>query len=498
MKGKNIAAGVGDRTFDVSIRDNDLVGAIECDKGTTAAGDGALLSLTGSKRPAAGTYRVGVTGQGAAGAYRILFRDPGTDADRRNAGRVRDRPGAESGRGRSAVLRDRQGHPDRPAGQLRPDGDRRRSGQRARGGQHRARRVRREPDRARRVLRVRRQPTPAATRRRSRSTCQGQLEPRRARTSCTATRHAGVITDDTAIGGCCRTSSGAADLRPSPTASTTAVKVRGRSVPATPAPSRSVSNQGRRQHRCPRVRRERRRRKRLAHRRSLTPGIYRVGITGKAGSATTSGAFQLSVRDDAFATVTAASRLGCSAANGYVNVPISAGKEYFAVVKGADRGQAGAYTLSVADMTAVTTNQGCGADNSAPDAYFYFNVATPRRAATSPIDMNGSTLTGAFELFNPAGTSLGCTRAAAAAPGPAAGQQLLRRGARHEHRGGRRRAAVRAVDPRRRDVNAAQLLRLRRGGRQLRHQADPAGRYLLRRRHRQLEHAAGRPRAPTR
>ena len=68
---------------------------------------------------------------------------------------------------------------------------------------------------------------------------------------------------------------------------------------------------------------------------TLNPGTYRVGMTGKAGSTPTSGAFQLSFRDDAFSATGAAQRVGCSSANGYVDVPMFAGKEYFAVVKGA-------------------------------------------------------------------------------------------------------------------------------------------------------------------
>ena len=80
IKGKSIAAGAGDQPFNVSIRDADRTGALECDQGTMASA--ALLDLTqaSGKRLPAGTYRVGITGQGSAnGAYKLLFRDPSTN-----------------------------------------------------------------------------------------------------------------------------------------------------------------------------------------------------------------------------------------------------------------------------------------------------------------------------------------------------------------------------------------------------------------------------------
>ena len=76
-------------------------------------------------------------------------------------------------------------------------------------------------------------------------------------------------------------------------------------------------------------------------------------------------------------------------------------------MKGAATAQSGNYTLSVADLTQVATEMGCGADDSAPDSYVYFDVANPAGRNVT-VDMNGSTLSGVFELFNPSGTSLGC------------------------------------------------------------------------------------------
>jgi cysteine-rich repeat protein len=131
----------------------------------------------------------------------------------------------------------------------------------------------------------------------------------------------------------------------------------------------------------------------------LAPGTYQLGLSGGTGA--TAGAFSLAFRNYG------ATQVGCSASNGYVDVPINSGKTYTAVVKGATSADSGTYTLSLVDMSAVSTTSGCGADNSALDAYFYFDVNSAGTRNIT-IDMNNSTLAGAFEVFNSSGTSLGC------------------------------------------------------------------------------------------
>ena len=401
VKGKATAAGAGNATFNVAIRDDDGVGALECDNGTAAVGDQAVLTLAGAKRLGSGTYRVGITGQGAAsGNYKVAFRKPGTNptgatqvacaAGHVDAAVVANRPYYVLVKGNATGTAGTYGLAITDIGKVNtanaplnlcgvnpaaPDAffefdvtDAGGDGQNV------------EIDL------------------KNSSTLNAAFQLYRDVAGTPA-----VLTDDTAVGACNLTSAGPATY--TLTAGKYYVKVKGLATAAgagqqpftlTIRDSDSVgavacgtSSGG----------------SKASLYRSLAPGVYRAGVTGKSGSTPTKGAFSLSVRGGGGAAI-GATRIGCSQA-GFVDVPLQSGKEYYAIVKGVAAASSGTYTLSLADLSAVTTSMGCGADNSAPDAYYYFDV-NDAAGRTVAVDMANSTLAGAYELFNPDGTSRGC------------------------------------------------------------------------------------------
>jgi hypothetical protein len=399
VKGKSSAAGAGNATFDVSMRDVDGVGALECDNGTTAAGDQAVLDLSGAKRLAAGTYRVGISGQaGAVGAYKLLFRKPGTNpagatqvacaTDRVQSAVVAGRPYYVIVKGGTTGTSGTYGVTVTDVGAVNN------TDLAACGADPSAPDAFFEFD----VTDSGADNQNVEIDLKNSSALNGAFQLYRD----VGTNN--VIGDDVAVGTCKSTSDPAASY--ALPAGRYYVKVKGKSVlggagqqPFT-ITLRDTDSIGARA--CGTTVGG----AQATLTQTLTPGTYRAGITGKSGSAPTSGAYRLSVRDSSGGALIGASRIGCSQ-NGYVDVALQSGKEYYAIVKGVVAASSGTYTLSMSDLSAVTTTMGCGADNSAPDEYFYFNV-DDAAGRTVTLDMNSSMLSGAYELFKSDGTSLGC------------------------------------------------------------------------------------------
>ncbi|MEY4580727.1 MAG: hypothetical protein RL701_5430, partial [Pseudomonadota bacterium] len=131
---------------------------------------------------------------------------------------------------------------------------------------------------------------------------------------------------------------------------------------------------------------------------TLAAGTYYVGIKGKAAA---SGNFKVAIKDVGSAPPYA-STLACTTTD-TLDAALTANTDYYVVVKGASAGLQGTYNLTVTDIGAVP-DFGCGNDQSAPDAYFDFEVTAPGgRTVTIALNEDGTHLNGSFQLVQDGG-----------------------------------------------------------------------------------------------
>src|SRR6185312_417216 len=115
--------------------------------------------------------------------------------------------------------------------------------------------------------------------------------------------------------------------------------------------------------------------------RSLAAGTtYYAGVTSRNGAA--GGTYKLQVRDTSVAVGgSGGTWVGCADSNLNIDYTIpgaDAGMPYYVVVKGASAAAAGAYTMTVTDVSSVQDICAVGdtlqSDPTAPDAYYGFKV----------------------------------------------------------------------------------------------------------------------------
>ena len=96
---------------------------------------------------------------------------------------------------------------------------------------------------------------------------------------------------------------------------------------------------------------------------------------------------------------------------GILDVNLLPNTDYYVIVKGDGAADRGNYTLQVTDTTQIQAiDSACPADITAPDGYAAFNVTDGPRDIL--IDMTGSTLVGALQVFEADGDAIpgcGCT-----------------------------------------------------------------------------------------
>jgi hypothetical protein len=119
----------------------------------------------------------------------------------------------------------------------------------------------------------------------------------------------------------------------------------------------------------------------------LGAGSYHVVLKGMPGS--DKGAYKLRIRDEG-PYQNAASEVACNDAQNELLYNVTAGKPYYAVVKGAATNQSGAYKLTVENL-AAQVGMGCNANPTSPDAVYRFHLSTDARVQ---IDTRGSQTSG--------------------------------------------------------------------------------------------------------
>ena len=119
----------------------------------------------------------------------------------------------------------------------------------------------------------------------------------------------------------------------------------------------------------------------------LGAGTYHVVLKGMPGS--DKGAYKLRIRDEG-PYLNAASEVACNDTQNELLYNVTAGKPYYAVVKGAATNQSGPYKLTVENLVAQV-GMGCGANPASPDAVYRFHLSADTRVA---IDTIGSQTSG--------------------------------------------------------------------------------------------------------
>jgi cysteine-rich repeat protein len=142
----------------------------------------------------------------------------------------------------------------------------------------------------------------------------------------------------------------------------------------------------------------------------LPAGTYYVAVTGQVGQ---QGAYELLFSNLDAATGGSATQIDCTSPTdptnpGVLDVNLTAGTDYYVIVKGDGAADRGSYTLAVTDVSQIEPiDPACPADITAPDGYAAFNLSDGPRDVL--IDMTGSTLVGALQVFAADGSSIpGC------------------------------------------------------------------------------------------
>jgi hypothetical protein len=120
---------------------------------------------------------------------------------------------------------------------------------------------------------------------------------------------------------------------------------------------------------------------------TLGPGTYHTVLKGMAGS--DKGAYKIRFRDET-QYMNAASEVACNDAQNEFVYNVTAGKPYYAVVKGAATSEKGPYQLTVENLVA-RTGMGCNANAASPDAVYRFRLDKDSRVQ---IDTLGSQTSG--------------------------------------------------------------------------------------------------------
>ena len=115
----------------------------------------------------------------------------------------------------------------------------------------------------------------------------------------------------------------------------------------------------------------------------LGPGTYHVVLKGMPGS--DKGAYKLRIRDEG-PYLNAASEVACNDTQNEILYNVTAGKPYYAVIKGAASNQSGPYKLTVENLVAQV-GMGCNANATSPDAVYRFHLSADTRVQ---IDTVGS------------------------------------------------------------------------------------------------------------
>jgi cysteine-rich repeat protein len=144
----------------------------------------------------------------------------------------------------------------------------------------------------------------------------------------------------------------------------------------------------------------------------LKAGTYYIAFSGQTGQ---NGPYALMFADQDQSSGTSAPLIECTASQAMTHV-LSPNTDYYAIVKGNGPPNAGAYTLSVTDVSGVEAiNSSCSNDLAAPDGYAVFTLTSGPRDVR--IDMSGSSLLGSFQVFDNAGAAVaGCGCSAMSTP----------------------------------------------------------------------------------
>ena len=135
----------------------------------------------------------------------------------------------------------------------------------------------------------------------------------------------------------------------------------------------------------------------------LPIGTYYAAFSGQASN---NGAYELVFSDQTQGAGSSATLIDCETDQD-LTASLAANTDYYVVVKGDTAAARGAYSLAVSDVTAVQDfDVACPTDVAAPDGYAAFTLTSARDVT---VDMSGSVLDGAFQVFNSNGTTVaGC------------------------------------------------------------------------------------------
>ncbi len=135
----------------------------------------------------------------------------------------------------------------------------------------------------------------------------------------------------------------------------------------------------------------------------LKAGHYYVAVSDQQGSP--DGVYALQLNDQDQSGAVAAPVIECTTGMAMTHT-LAANTDYYAVVKGDGPPNQGTFTLSVTDVSGVQAiDAACPTDLSAPDGYAAFTLTSGPRDVR--IDMSGSSLTGAFQVFDNSGAAVG-------------------------------------------------------------------------------------------
>jgi hypothetical protein len=134
--------------------------------------------------------------------------------------------------------------------------------------------------------------------------------------------------------------------------------------------------------------------------RALTAGTYYVGIAPSRTNVAAATNYTLTINDASVAALNGAAPIACGDNAATANV--LPGRTYHAVVKGKNAADQGNYKLNIQDTSGVPSF-GCGDDIASPDAFYQFQVTNPAGTRVT-IDTEGSQLPTVVALF-PQGAS---------------------------------------------------------------------------------------------